>query len=46
MDADPTADPEASQRPPGDGYQFDRCDECGAELAPDDRLWGLCPQCM
>jgi len=26
-------------------YDFTRCDECGAHLEPESRLWGLCPAC-
>lgn len=39
---------EATTAPPSPQalrYDFTKCDECGAELAPEDRLWGLCPQC-
>jgi len=27
-------------------YDFSRCDECGAPLEPESRLWGLCPACQ
>ncbi len=27
-------------------YAPDRCDQCGRELAAEDRLWGLCPTCQ
>ncbi len=27
-------------------YDFTRCDECGAPLEHEDRLWGQCPACQ
>ena len=37
--------PTALPSPQALRYDFTKCDECGAELAPNDRLWGLCPEC-
>ncbi len=31
---------------PATAYDFTRCDQCGAPLAPEDQLWGLCPSCQ